>query len=431
MNIITRPDAYGRAHSDKHEERKKVLLIVSVASMLDLFNRENIRILLEYGCQVEVAANFSFGNITNTQRVETFRKELLHAGISVYDIPIPRRAADLSNIVRSYRMLKKLCENNSYQLIHTQSPIGGALSRLAAKNTRKKGTAVIYTAHGFHFYKGAPLINWLLFYPVEWYLSAYTDGLITINAEDYRRAELFCAGRVYRVPGIGVQFSDFYPDVNSRKKLRRKFGFGEHDFVVMSVGQLSERKNQEVIIRAIAKLNRKNIRYVIVGLGEKERMYRKLSVRLGIERNVCLTGYLDDVAKLLQMADCFAFPSLQEGLPVALMEAMAAGVPIVCSRIRGNRDLIRNKKEGRTVQADDVQGFAEAIGWMMDHPNLAEAYKRAAKIRVEAYATEQVNKKMRRIYTQYLQTEADERINRKQLWRNTSGKSTDNSGAIL
>lgn len=383
-------------------DQNKVLLIASVASMLDLFNRDNIRILLECGCQVEAAANFTFGNITSRERVESFRRELLDAGIVVYDIPIPRSLADLPNIVRSYCMIKKLCEKNSYRLIHTQSPIGGAVSRLAAKDSRKKGCSVIYTAHGFHFYHGAPLYKWLLFYPVERWLSAYTDLLITINAEDTRRAGMFRAGQVRYVPGIGIRLDDFCRDMEKRRRLRHTFGFSEQDFVVMSVGQLSRRKNQEVIIRAVALLHQKNIRYVLVGLGEREKSYRKLAQKLGVGQQVYFTGYRSDVADLLQMADCFAFPSLQEGLPVSLMEAMAAGVPVVCSRIRGNCDLIRNKREGRVLQARDVQGFADAIRQIMEHPKQADQYCKYAKKRVEAYAAERVNKKMRSIYGWYV-----------------------------
>ena len=116
----------------RNDKKKKVLLAASVASMIDLFNRENIRILQESGCHVEVAANFCFGNITDAQRVEQFRFQLQQMGVTVWNVPIPRKAADLVNILRSYQMLKKLCKKKDYDLIHTQSPIGGAVVRLAA-----------------------------------------------------------------------------------------------------------------------------------------------------------------------------------------------------------------------------------------------------------------------------------------------------------
>ncbi|MCI9123323.1 MAG: glycosyltransferase family 4 protein [Eubacterium sp.] len=382
--------------------RPNVLVAASVASMLDLFNRENFRLLQDMGCQVEAAANFRFGNITSPKRVAQFRRELAERGIRVHDIPIPRRITDVRNIVRSYQVLKKLCAHNDYRLIHTQSPIGGAVIRLAARRSRKKGTKVIYTAHGFHFYQGAPLYRWMLFYPAEKWLSYYTDTLITINAEDYRRARRFHAGRLVRLPGIGICLEDFCPDAEKRKKLRRTFGFPEQDFVVLSVGQLSRRKNQEVMIRAMAMLKDRNVRYVIAGIGEQEPKYRALIQKLGLEATVFLAGYRDDIPDLLRMADCFVFPSRQEGLPVSLMEAMAAGVPVVCSRIRGNCDLVRDGIEGRVVRANDAAGFAAAVRQIMEQPKRAESYQKHARERVRGFSKQRVNAGMERIYRQSL-----------------------------
>lgn len=378
------------------------MMVASVASMIDLFNMENIRILQKFGCQVDVAANFSFGNITGPGRVEEFRQELVQMGVTVYHIPIPRSVTDIREIVDSYCKLKRLCRKNHYILVHTQSPIGGAISRLAARHGRKKGTRVVYTAHGFHFYKGAPVYRWLLFYPVEKWLSGYTDTLITINREDFWRARTFYAGQVCRVPGIGVDTANFCADKKKRMGLREEFGFQERDFIVLSVGQLSKRKNQEVVIRAMARIKKGSVRYVLVGLGEREQMYRDLIARLGLGRKVYLAGYRGDVADLLQMADCFAFPSLQEGLPVSLMEAMAAGVPVICSRIRGNCDLIRDGVEGKVLDADDVCGFAREIVRLMENPGLADRYRKNARKRITAFSRERVDQKMQQIYGQYL-----------------------------
>lgn len=382
--------------------RPNVLVAASVASMLDLFNRENFRLLQEMGCQVEAAANFRFGNITSTKRVAEFRRELAARGIFVHELPIPRHITDIRNIIRSYQAVKKLCAHNDYRLIHTQSPIGGAVIRFAARKSRKKGTKVIYTAHGFHFYRGAPLYRWMLFYPVEKWLSYYTDTLITINAEDYWHARRFHAGRLVRLPGIGVHLEDFCPDAQIRRKLRRTFGFQEQDFVVLSVGQLSRRKNQEVMIRAMTMLKDCDVRYVIAGIGEQELKYQALIQKLGLEPYVFLAGYRGDIPDLLRMADCFVFPSRQEGLPVSLMEAMAAGVPVVCSRIRGNCDLVRDGVEGRVVKANDAAGFASAVRQIMEQPKLAESYQKHARERVRKFSRQRVNDRMERIYRQYL-----------------------------
>ena len=341
--------------------KKKALMTASVASMIDLFNRNNIQILQEMGYEVHVAANFKEGNITSDERVREFRKELKQNGVKVIHVPIPRSIFRIKDILISYFQLKKLCGKENYALVHTQSPIGGVVARMAAASSRETGTRIIYTAHGFHFFQGAPLQNWLLFYPIEKLLSLCTDALITINREDYRRAKTFSAKEVRYVPGIGIDTKKISASRKDCLFIRKEFGFSEKDFIVISVGQLSKRKNQEVIIRAMAQIKDASIKYLLVGLGEKEAEYRELIKTLSLQDRVILAGYREDVPELLHMADVFVFPSLQEGLPVALMEAMAAGIPAVCGKIRGNMDLITHGIEGVLAEPEDSKAFAEAI----------------------------------------------------------------------
>lgn len=378
--------------------KKKALMTASVASMIDLFNMDNIHILQELGYEVQVASNFEFGSITSQERVNAFRKELEAAGIRTYHIPIPRSISDIKNIIVSYRQLRQLCHKEQYEIVHTQSPVGGVVARLAARKLRKRGTRVIYTAHGFHFFHGAPKKNWLLFYPIEKYCSKYTDILITINQEDYSRAKKFHAQKVCYVPGIGIDTEKFCADTGMREELRRDFGFGADDFVVMSVGQLSKRKNQETVIRAMAVTADSHIKYLVVGLGECQDADQKLIEELGLSGRVILAGYRSDVKELLHMADCFVFPSLQEGLPVSLMEAMAAGVPVVCSRVRGNTDLVADGIEGRLVETMDVEGYAAAITEIKNDAEAAERYRRNAYKKIRGFTLEQVRKTMREIY---------------------------------
>lgn len=378
--------------------KKKALVTASVASMIDLFNMDNIHTLQELDYEVHVASNFAFGSITSQDRVEVFRQELETAGIFVHHVPIPRSIFDIKNIWSSYKQMRQLCEQEQYDIVHTQSPIGGVVARLAAKKLRKKGTTVIYTAHGFHFFSGAAKKNWILFYPIEKYLSRHTDVLITINQEDTNRAERFHAKKVCYVPGIGIDIEKFQQQPDSRTKLREDLGISENDFVLMSVGQLSKRKNQETIIRAMAQIPDKNVKYLIVGLGELEEADHKLSEDLGVRERVIFAGYRSDVNELLHAADCFVFPSLQEGLPVSLMEAMAAGVPVICSRIRGNTDLVTDGMEGVLVQAMDVEGYAEAIMEMKTQPLLRSKCCENARRKIQEFSIERVHEKMKQIY---------------------------------
>lgn len=345
--------------NSKHTQR--VIQLASVASMIDLFNKENIAIMEGLGYQVDVAANFQEGSITSSQRVAEYRRELNLRNINVYDIPIPRSIFKISQIVKSYKKLKQLADNNFYKIVHVHSPIGGVIGRLAFRDARKHGTKVIYTAHGFHFFNGALWINWLLYYPIERLCSKITDILITINQEDYNRAKKWKTCKVKYVPGIGVDTRAFQEDHGDRKKLREEFGFNDQDFVLMSTGQISVRKNHEVIIRALQKVENKKVKYLIVGFGELEEKLKKLAKELEVDERIVFAGYRADVKSLLHAVDAFVFPSLQEGLPVSLMEAMAAGLPIICSRIRGNVDLVIAGKGGYIYDCHDVEGFTEGI----------------------------------------------------------------------
>lgn len=342
-------------------QNNRVLMLASVASMIDLFNMNNIKILKSFGCKIDVVANFRQGSITSQKRVDEFMRELKDKDIDVIDVSIPRSVFQVSDIIRSYKTVKTLADERHYRIVHCHSPIGGVIARLACRNARKKGTKVIYTGHGLHFFKGAPIVNWLIFYPIERFCSLFTDVMIAINHEDYLREKSWNTCRVEYVPGIGVDTASFMNMKIEKESLRKDLGFSYDDFIFMSTGQISVRKNHEVIIRALAKINDERVKYLIVGFGELEEKLKQMVFELGLENRVVFAGYRSDVKQLLHVVDAFAFPSLQEGLPVALMEAMAAGLPVVCSRIRGNVDLIENGKGGYLCDAHDIADFAEKM----------------------------------------------------------------------
>lgn len=380
--------------------KKRALITASVASMIDLFSMDNIHILQEQGFEVDVASNFAFGSITSQERVDAFRTELEKEGIRVIHMPIPRSIFDIKNIVCAYRQMKRLIEQEKYDLVHTQSPIGGVITRLGAKKVRKDGTKVLYTAHGFHFFKGAPVINWLLYYPIERLLAKFTDVLITINQEDYNRAKKFSAGQVCYVPGIGVDIEKFQTVENNREELRKKMKLDQEDFVWISVGQLSKRKNQITAIRAMGNIKEPHMKYLVVGLGEMEEMDKALVKELNLSDRVFLLGYRENVNELLQVADAFLFPSLQEGLPVSLMEAMAVGLPIVASKIRGNTDLISDGVEGYLVESKDVLGYADSMMKIYRNREQSKLLGECAQKRVQDFSRTNVYKELKKIYTE-------------------------------
>lgn len=374
---------------------KKVLMLASVASMIDQFNMVNIDILQKQGYEVHVAANFKYGNTCSQQRIEEFKKELSELGITYYHIDFARNITKIFTNIKAYKQIKNLMATNKYEFVHCHSPIGGACGRLAAHWTKTK---VIYTAHGFHFYKGAPLINWLLYYPVEQFLARYTDVLITINKEDYQRAQKFKAGKVVYVPGIGVDIKRFRDVLVDRDKKRNELGVSNEAFVILSVGEINKNKNHEVIIRAIAKLNKPYICYIICGQGDREIYLKKLAISLGVANKVKFFGFRNDIAEIYKIADVFVFPSFREGLPVSVMEAMASGLPIICSNIRGNTDLIEEGKGGYLIKPNDINGFIKSISLLIQNATLRETIGNYNHEAIRNYDLKKVTLKIMSLY---------------------------------
>ena len=318
--------------------KPKALIVASVASMIQQFNMHNIQLLLDQGYIVDVVCNCKEGNTISDEKVKEMVKELAEKGVSVTHVPIPRKIYDIKGIFKSIKQIRKMCKKEKYALMHCQSPIGSVVARAAAIKARKNGMKVIYTAHGFHFYKGAPKKNWIIFYPIEKVFSYVTDVLVTINKEDYRFAKRnMNARKTVYISGVGVDIKKFRNVSCNRVSKRKELGLKENDFFILSVGELNQNKNHEVIIKAIALLKNPKIHYYIAGIGNKEEYLKKLANELNVHLH--LLGYREDIPELLMSADLFAFPSFREGLSVALMEAMAAGLPCVVSNIRGNVDL--------------------------------------------------------------------------------------------
>ena len=330
---------------------KKVLFVATVVQKhINVFHLPYLKMFKDLGYQTFVAA----ANDTDDHDLK------IQYCDEYVDINFERNPWHAKNF-SAYRKLKKLIDSHEFDIIHCHTPVGGVLCRLAARKARKKGTKVLYTAHGFHFYKGAPLKNWLLYYPVEKFCSYFTDVLITINHEDYALAKKkMKAKRIEYVPGVGIDLSRFENVQVDRNAKRREIGVPKDAFLLISVGELSVRKNHKVIIEAIAKIANNNIHYIIAGQGDLLSELQSLAKEKGIADHVHFLGYRKDIAELYKCADICCFPSIHEGLPVALMEAMACGLPCVASSIRGNTDLI-NDENGCLIDTDDVDGYIECI----------------------------------------------------------------------
>lgn len=280
-----------------------------------------------------------------------------------YAIPIKRSPYNPKNII-AYKKLKKILMNE-YDIIHCHTPMGGVLGRLAAKSIRTKAK-IIYTAHGFHFYKGAPLINRLLYYPIERYLAKYTDILITINEEDYNIAKkkFLSSINIYKVDGVGIDLDRFKPcNDKDKRQLRIDLGIGETDFIILYVAEFTSRKNHELLIYSISKLNEKikRLKVIFAGTGPLLEKYKNKIETRGLSETVLFLGYRNDIEKLCNIADLGVSPSKQEGLPIGVVEYLASGLPVVCSNIRGHIDIITEKKNGLLFDLNKPEQMTDAI----------------------------------------------------------------------
>ena len=371
---------------------KKVLFVATVVKTHIMeFHIPYLKMFKEMGWETAVAARNDYENPADCV--------IPYCDI-YYNIPFERNPLKPGNL-KAYKELNRVIDEGEYDIIHCHTPVGAMLTRLAAKQARKKGTKVFYTAHGFHFYKGAPAINWILYYPVEKWLSRYTDVLITINKEDYERAKTFKAGKVCYVPGVGIDLKKFNVGYVNKEQKRKEIGVSADDFVLLSIGELIPRKNHEVVIRALSVLKQldklNHIEYVICGRGAYETDLKKLAEGLDVADHVHFLGYRNDISEICNCADLFVFMSHQEGLPVALMEAMACGLPAVCSNIRGNTDLIEDGVTGLLAN-NTPEEVAESISEMKNDAALRNRVASAALQKIKQFDLSSVEDEMSKIY---------------------------------
>ena len=364
---------------------KRILIVCTTDSMIWNFLVPHIEEFIKEGYSVECACSETGPFFDNLKR---------EYGIVLHRIDFKRSPYSFKNI-KAYHQLKKLVIDRNINIVFCHEPVGGAMGRLVG---HKMNCKVIYMAHGFHFYKGAPKFS-TVYYWVEKYLSKYTDALITINQEDYKAAQNFYAAERYLLPGIGVDISKFVsrPDP---AYLRKELGIASNETILLSVGELIPRKNHSTVIDAIAKLEEPKIHYVIAGEGELEQALVQKVSSLNL-KNIHFLGYRTDINMLCNSADIFIMPSLQEGLSVALMEAMSCGLPVIASKIRGNTDLIDEGKGGILVDAKDSSMYMKAIGLLIHDPEKRKQMGSFNKIKVKKYSIENVKRQLMPIIKKY------------------------------
>lgn len=350
-------------------KRKKVLFTATVDSHILSFHIPFLKYFQENGYETHVATNG--------------KKEIPYTD-KKHTVSLERSPLKPQNL-KAFKQLKAIIDNEKFDIIHTHTPMGAAVTRLAARKARKKyGTRVIYTAHGFHFFKGAPVLNWLVYYPIEKLLAYKTDNLITINQEDYNRAKAKFKTKVHYVPGVGVdpRKFDFKFTKADKTKLRKELGLKDSDFVMIYPAELNKNKNQTMLIEVMERLvqNHPDIHLLLPGKDSLDGFHARLAKEKGLESNIHFLGFRKDIPQLLKISDLAVSASKREGLPVNIIEAMTVGLPVVATNCRGAAELVKDGENGRLVELGEVDGMAEAIElYMYDK----KAHQQAAKAGLE------------------------------------------------
>lgn len=369
----------------------KVLLTATVQSHICQFHKPLVEILHSHGYEVHVAARNNLAE-KNGLKLDFVDK--------VFDIPFARSPKSKDNL-RAYKELKKIIEKEQYKVIHCNTPMGGIVTRLAARKVRKKGTKVYYTAHGFHFYKGAPKKNWIVFYPIEKIFSRITDRLLTITQEDYELASQKFHCKVEHIHGVGVDGQRYCPvSIEEKVSLKKEFGFLEKEKLILCVGELLPNKNQKMIIYAMTNIVKQysNAKLLLAGNGPEKKKLEELIISNHLENNVSMLGYVTNLQEYQKMADVCVTCSKREGLPLNVVEAMLSGTPVVASKNRGHRELIHDGETGFLVDIDDYNSLSKAILTLLTDKEVYEKIETNAKNYAQAYTFTNVKKELTKVY---------------------------------
>ena len=344
--------------------KKKALIITALTGFVRAFLLQDIKILQKLGYDVHCAANGIGDDDTVSMNVEYFKN--LEA--EFHQIDFSSNNPFSKSTLTTYKQVSALLKEQHFDLIAVHTPIPGVVVRMAARKYRKKGTKVIYTTHGFYFHeKGSKKQN-ILYRTVETFMSRFSDAIVTINNEDYNAAKKMHSPLVYHINGVGVDTQKYILDKFDRTAYRKKLGISENQTVLLSVGEISYRKNYQVVIRALSKLKDNNLVYLICGkglvgdgiAGELKQLAKDLDV------NVMFLGYRKDIPQIIACSDIGVIPSNREGLGLAGIEMLSGGIPVVGSSVQGIKDYVIPEITGYLADPFDPDGFAEGISKLLD-----------------------------------------------------------------
>ena len=372
----------------------KILLVATVQSHICQFHKPLVNMLHDHGCEVHVAAR------NNLAEKNGLKLDFVDR---VFEVPFERSPLNKHNIT-AYRTLKTIIDAEQYDVIHTNTPVGGILGRLASRKARRAGARVFYTAHGFHFFRGGAKKNWMLYYPLEKYMCRYTDTLLTITDEDYQLAKKLFRVDVARIHGVGADTSRYFPYTQEQEaRLREEMGYALSDKILLYTGELNSNKNQITAIRAMPRVIEVHptARLLLAGNGETRELLLAEAERLGLQKHVELLGYRTDLERYVNAADIVLSCSIREGLPLNIIEGMLCEKPVVASVNRGHRELVTEDVTGFLSEAHDADRFADCCIKLLDSPEVLHEFGAAARMRALQYADTAVYYELEELYRRH------------------------------
>lgn len=369
---------------------KKILYIATLSSTINAFLVPHINHLISKGHKVDIATNIKFD----------INQELISRGVNIFNIPFQRNPLSPKN-KDAYKIIKKLQKEERYNIIHVHTPVASFITRLALKNN--KNLKLVYTCHGFHFYNGGSILNWIIFYPLEKIAAKWTDKLITINTEDYEIATKFKLrnnGKVIKMHGVGIEKEKYAIENFDKSKYRKKLGLNDEDFVILVLAEINKNKNHIQIIKAIDLLRDQynNIKAIFAGKGPLEEHIMNEIKNRGLEEQIKLLGWRDDVKELINSSDVVGLFSKREGLGKCLLEAMICEKCVIATNTRGPREIIENRFNGFIFEVDDVYNTAESIKQIYTNNELKYMFEKRSLDKIQKYSLENVLQELDYIY---------------------------------
>lgn len=346
---------------------KKILYVTTISNTINAFLVPHINHLITQGYKVDCAAS----------KQRELSDELIKNGVEFFDIPFSRNPLDINNI-KAFRQLIKIQKENKYDIVHVHTPIAAMYGRLL--KLKFPNLKTIYTAHGFHFYKGAPKKNWMIYYPIEKIMSKFTDTIITMNEEDYNQALKFNIKNTYKINGVGIDLSHYNPKLYNKDEVRKELGLRDDDFVIVMIAEVNKNKNHIQMIKAIEILKKKGIEVKVICAGKGpllENIKEEIRQR-NLDENIFMLGFRSDIPKLITACDIGMLLSYREGLPRNIMELMAYGKPVIGTNIRGIRDLIKGNLNGDLVNINDFKDTAIKIEKLYNNKELIENFSKGS-----------------------------------------------------